>query len=162
MTTSMMLMIALSLPQTTNARGSHDYASTPNWNVGPTALLTQAVGMKVSKDNFWTTQNEPYPSDYKLSGNDYNSTETHCLAALLSGGPVGISDGAGFTNKTLIMRTCRADGRLLQTSRATTAIDDQMVYKAFYNSQFNVWASPFGPKNPGSNRFHFLIKILIF
>ncbi len=113
MATAMNIMISLSMSQTTNARGSHDYASNINWNIGPSALLTQAVGLKISKDNFWTTFDEPYPSDYSLSGNDYNSTEIHAIAATLSGGPVGISDGAGYSNKTLIMRSCTDTGRLL-------------------------------------------------
>ena len=147
MTTSLMLMMALSLSQTTNARGSHDYASDVNWNVGPSMLLTQALGIKLSKDNFWTTFNEPVPSDYTKSGGDYNSTEIHALAALLSTGPVGISDGAGLTNKTLIMRTCAQNGRLLQASRSSCSIDDQFVLEAFGHNSINVWAAPFGPKN---------------
>eukprot|EP01084_Bolivina_argentea_P134746 237573_1 len=147
MTTPMNLLIALSLSQTTNARGSQDYASNHNWNIGPSSLLTQSLAIKISKDNFWTMFDEPIPPHYGKSGPDYNSTEIHALAATLSAGVVGISDGAGYTNKTLIMRSCTSTGRLLQPSRAATSIDDQFVYESFNKNSFNVWGAPFGPKN---------------
>ena len=43
--------------------------------------------------------------------------------ALLSAGPVGIGDGIGYTNATLVSSLCRTDGVLLSPSYSATPID---------------------------------------
>ena len=103
--------------------------------------------MKPSKDNFWTWFNEPIEAGYHPAGPDHNSTDVHAIGAIMSCGPVGISDRSGYTNATLIMRTCRADGRLLQPQRPITAINDQFIKKAFNRDVINVWTTEFGPYN---------------
>ena len=48
---------------------------------------------------------------------------THVLLALLSTGPVGISDAVGATNATLVRRMIRSDGTLLKPARPIVAVD---------------------------------------
>ncbi len=43
--------------------------------------------------------------------------------AILSAGPVGLGDGIGFMNTTLIHRLCRTDGVLLSPSHSATPLD---------------------------------------
>lgn len=49
--------------------------------------------------------------------------ELNAIIATLSTGPVGPSDGAGNHNTTRIMRSCTADGRILQPEKPLTPID---------------------------------------
>ena len=149
--TPMDLMQSLSLSQVTNGRASGDYAGGGNWNIGAGALLWSALGLKPSKDNFWTSFNEPYPAEFHPNGNDHNSTEVHAIAAIMSCGPTGIGDGAGYSNATLIMRLCRADGRLLQPIRPITAIDDQFMEGVFNGNSINVWSTEFGALEENDN-----------
>eukprot|EP01084_Bolivina_argentea_P134749 237578_1 len=138
------LMQSMSLSQVTNGRASGDYASGANWNIGPGSIFWSALDLKPSKDNFWTSFIEPVPSENHPSGPDHNSTELHAMVAVFSKGPTGISDRSGYSNATLIMRLCRADGRLLQPMRPITAIDDQFVYDVFDGKSINVWSTEFG------------------
>ena len=145
------LMQSMSLPQVTNGRASGDYASGSNWNIGAGSLLWSALGLKPSKDNFWTSFLEPVPAGTRVSGTDHNSTDVHAIAAIMSCGPVGPSDRAGWSNATLIMRLCRADGRLLQPRRPITAINDQFLLRVFNNTDMNVWSTEFGPYDSRGN-----------
>jgi hypothetical protein len=74
------------------------------------------------KDNFWTTNvtDNPYQKGSATPKNPGSNVELNTIAAVLSTGPVGISDKIGATNATLIMRTCDANGRLLQPSKPLT------------------------------------------
>jgi len=48
-------MAALAFPAVTNARASEDCgAGSSNWQMGGTFLLLSALGMRASKDNFWS------------------------------------------------------------------------------------------------------------
>ena len=143
MATPMDLMQSMSLPQVTNGRASGDYAGGSNWNIGAGSLLWSALGLKPSKDNFWTSFLEPVPAGTRVSGTDHNSTDVHAIAAIMSCGPVGPSDRAGWSNATLIMRLCRSDGRLLQPRRPITAINDQFLIRVFNNTGINVWSTEF-------------------
>lgn len=49
----------------------------------------------------------------------------------LSGGPVTPSDGIGFSDAALILRSCTSSGRLLQPSRGLTVVDAAAVGRAF-------------------------------
>eukprot|EP01084_Bolivina_argentea_P025902 48160_1 len=145
MATPMDLMQSLSLGQVTNGRASGDYAGSDNYNIGPGALLWSALDLKPSKDNFWTSLNEGPPHYHPSGSDDHNSTEVHAMIAVFSCGPVGISDRSGWSNATLIMRLCNAEGRLLQPSRPITAMDDQFIYDVFNSKSINIWSTEFGP-----------------
>ena len=88
------------------------------------------------KDNFWTTNvtDNPYQKGSATPKNPGSNVELNTIAAVLSTGPVGISDKIGATNATLIMRTCDANGRLLQPSKPLTP--SERMYTEIGNAGF--------------------------
>ena len=126
------LNAAMSLPAVTNGRASGDYAD-PVGNLlqyGTSAVFFSAVGIAPSKDNFWSTPNQPKPRSLQggpppCDGGNRNVTDNflHALVATLSTGPVGFSDALGYTNATLVKSTCAKDGMLLKPSLPLAAID---------------------------------------
>ena len=146
------LLSSLTLSQVTNGRASWDYASSVNWNIGEHTLLWQALKLKPSKDNFWTSYPQT-PQDIPFEfGDDQSSCEVHAIVALMSCGPVGFSDSIGMTNATIIRRLIRGDGRLLQPNRPIAAMDDQMKVNAFGDREekgINVWNTQSGPLQDG-------------
>ena len=56
------------------------------------------------------------------------------LLAVLSGGPYGPSDGAGMANRSLILRSCRADGVLLRVDKPATMVDRALLATDFTSS----------------------------
>ena len=126
MANPMNLLASLEAPMATNGRGSGDYASGYNWDIGPGSLLWHALDLRPSKDNFWTeAAAEPLAPGQKPYGDPRlrNAGTFNAAVALLSTGPVGVSDRAGYTNATIVMHTCNARGDLLQPNRPATAID---------------------------------------
>jgi len=77
-------------------------------------LLLSALGMKASKDNFWTGTRETSP---------------HLCAAVsvLSGGPVGFADALIATNVAVLLPTMAQSGLLLHASRPATALDFSLM-----------------------------------
>merc|ERR1712066_785116 len=55
------------------------------------------------------------------------AAELHVVLALMSTGPVGISDGLGFTNAELAKRMITADGTLLKPSKPVTSVDSSLA-----------------------------------
>ena len=102
---------------------SGDY-QTPSGNLlqyGTSAPIFAALQIAPSKDNWWSTPDQPRPRDLTgaggpppCDGGSRNVTNTflHALVATLSTGPVGFSDALGFTNASLVMMTCALDVRL--------------------------------------------------
>lgn len=123
------IMMSVHFDWVTNARASNDYAMTSNLVEMPAAgLLMWSLGIRPSKDNFWTTNATGSP--YKGGGaNPGTNVELNTIVAALSTGPVGISDKIGATNATLIMATCTADGDLLQTTKPLTPTDRSFVWQ---------------------------------
>jgi len=125
------------LPAVTQIRASDDYnpagdsgnCTPPSCNppvqvdtyyIGTTSLLAWALDLAPSKDSFWSTPTQP--------GNPYGDVAERYPAmqaavAALSRGPVQVSDGVGYSDRSLILRTCDEAGRLLQPSRPATALD---------------------------------------
>jgi len=81
-----------------------------------------------AKDGFWSTAVQ--------SGHPYRDNRTephsalHAAVATLSRGPVTPGDKIGSFNVSLIMRSCRTDGRLLQPDTPALALDAQLVHVA--------------------------------
>ncbi|CAF4488371.1 unnamed protein product, partial [Rotaria magnacalcarata] len=55
---------ALEIPRVTQARVSVDYAihldeRVPQWNIGVSSMLADAIGLAPYKDVFWSSSNEP-------------------------------------------------------------------------------------------------------
>ena len=119
------IMMSVSMDWVTNARASDDYAGgSDNLLTEPhAALLMWALGIRPSKDNFWTSNvtDNPYSVLHRM--NPGSNVELNAITAALSTGPVGISDKIGATNATLIMHTCDAGGRLLQPNKPLTPSD---------------------------------------
>ena len=103
------------------ARASGDFASVYNWDIGAGSILWDAVKLRPSKDNFWTGRyncdNASAPTEplqTELGQAPFgelgyrNDGEFNAAIAVLSMGPVGIADGAGFTNATVVMSTCNS------------------------------------------------------
>jgi hypothetical protein len=117
---------SVEIPAVTQIRASDDYVpgnhgTPPNWNIGGSSILAHALALAPFKDNYWTNSSEP-------GGSCGNAVEPgvalHSAVSTLSAGPVTPSDGIGYSDVELIMRSCRADGKLLQPSRPATYTDE--------------------------------------
>ena len=149
MATPIDVLTSLEFDYVTNFRVSTDYCYGESWRIGISSLLVSALGKAPSKDTLWTTPNNrteipgcPWTADHEESG-----AALHVTLALFSSGPVGISDGPGFTDGELIRRIISADGTLLQPSRPATLIDsliragcssDKHYYEALLDSEILV------------------------
>jgi hypothetical protein len=134
------LLSSLQFPAVTQARASDDYQpGNAQWQIGYTSMLYRALGLAPFKDNFWTTQWQ--------EGNPYGLNEPHTalesIVASLSTGPVTIGDALGKSNRALILKSCRADGRLLQPDVPLHYTDAQIYGSAFGPSSSPV-SSPSG------------------
>ena len=125
------MLVSLRLPAVVQARASSDYAELDTLNVaqlGGSSLLMGAVSIAPSKDTLWTRSPQPPTySDYIRDGT--YTTNPHVqldvTLAVLSLGPVGISDGLGQTDVELISMTYMSsiDGTLLRPSRPLSFVD---------------------------------------
>jgi hypothetical protein len=113
------------MPAVTNFRVSFDFCYGNSWAIGVSSLLVWALGAAPSKDTLWSTPNNftsipgcPWTRDHEAA-----ALELHVVLAVMSTGPVGISDAIGLSNATLLQRTIAKDGTLLQPSKPITAID---------------------------------------
>ena len=120
---------ALDLPAVTNMRVSTDYCYGNSWKIGESSLLVWALGVAPSKDTLWTSSNNHTPSPGCQWQPDHEelAAELHVVLALMSTGPVGISDKIGMTNTQLLKRTITQDGTLLKPLKAITAVDSTFV-----------------------------------
>ena len=116
------LLNSLQFDAATNGRASDDYAGGSNWDIGGPSLLFWAMGMRPSKDNFWSSDGQKRQPGFSQTNPGTNG-ELNAILATMSMGPVGPSDGAGQHNATRILRTCAADGTILQPERPMTPID---------------------------------------
>lgn len=144
------LLQSVEMPAVTQSRASGDYQpGNSQWNIGTSSILLHALGINPYKDNFWTTVTQP--------GNPYARKEINpplqSVVATLSTGPVGPSDMLDHANATLIMRSCNADGKLLQPSRPAMTLSGEILAGAFGGSSMNavngiIWSTvseiPFG------------------
>ena len=121
------LMASLELDAVTNYRASTDYAlSGENIDVGGSALLALGLGLRPSKDNFWTRRPQSAIETGKPwgdRGNPGSNCVLNAMVATLSTGPFGIADKAGSTNTTIVAQACRRDGLIIQPDRPATYID---------------------------------------
>eukprot|EP00047_Mylnosiga_fluctuans_P006639 m.248165 g.248165 ORF g.248165 m.248165 type:complete len:903 (-) comp15649_c0_seq1:81-2789(-) len=112
---------ALNYPAVTNARATDDYgAGGDNWKIGGTSLLLSAVGIRASKDNFWSGSQ---PTD---RGHE-TSPFLQAVVCALSSGPVGFADALFHTNPAVLWPTMAADGRLLHALIPAATIDAQLA-----------------------------------
>ena len=106
-----------------------------------------------STDTFWTSDNgnvattmggcdktKGCPQDHSDVG-----CELHTILAIMSTGPVGFSDAIGQTNVARLMKTCRADGILLQPNKPLTPFDGHL------DQRWRVLQTYSGPPTSPSN-----------
>ena len=126
------VIASAALPAVTQFRGSLDFACdcgaepiTGNWDVGQQALLISSLGLGASKDTFMTSEVEAGINHGQAGGCPVNNghVELDLFVATLSSGPVGFGDGIHDTNRTLLMRCCAEDGKILRADTASTPID---------------------------------------
>jgi hypothetical protein len=140
------MMQALSLPAVTNARASEDnfpggahasgWVKGSRWQIGYTTLFLNAVRLRPFFDVVWsqaTCPGSPY-------GIPRDNIALQITVATLSAGPLGIGDGPGCTNVSLVMSTCMSDGTLLHPSRGATPID-MMYSPAPLTPAGQIWAT---------------------
>ena len=128
MSTPRFILQSLLYPAVTNARASVDFAQDGGGNLyrfGYSAPFISAVGLRPSKDGFWTRGPTQPPDDwYTPAQTDKHPNPTiHAIVATLSMGPVAIQDRVNYTDTALIKRSCMSNGTLLQPSRALSTSD---------------------------------------
>jgi hypothetical protein len=82
--------------------------------------LANVLGVPAFKDCFFSSADVNDQSD-AIDGDRH--AEVEALLAALSGGPIGIGDRIGRTDRDIVMRTCDADGRIRHVDRALAAVD---------------------------------------
>jgi hypothetical protein len=95
------LMESLNMAAVTNYRASGDYAGQNNFDIGGSALLAFAVGLRPSKDNFWTHRPESQVQTGKpwnVGANPGKNCELNAIIATMSCGPVGIAGNHSCTH----------------------------------------------------------------
>ncbi|KAJ1448676.1 hypothetical protein M885DRAFT_573945 [Pelagophyceae sp. CCMP2097] len=72
--------------------------------VGTASLLSYALDLAPSKDSFWSTADQPGNAFGDGTVEKYSAMQA--ATAVLSHGPVQVSDGVGFSDAALIARAC--------------------------------------------------------
>ena len=123
------VLAALEMPAVTNFRVSNDFCYGNSWDVGISSLIVWAGGAFPSKDTLWTSDNKRYavPGCNWTPDHEEPAAELHVVVALMSTGPVGISDGYGMTNVELAKRMISKDGTILKPSKPLTTVDSSIA-----------------------------------
>jgi len=139
------MMHALQLNAVTNFRVSTDFCYGHSWDIGSTSLLAWGLGVAPSKDTLWSTDNGRFsvPGCPWTPDHETPAAELHVVLALMSTGPLGISDAINMTNAELLKRTISADGTLLKPSKPITSVDS-LVAKADYGPNGEVFGTYMG------------------
>lgn len=119
------LMLASTLDRVIAVRTCDDY----RFNDDPAFLwtwfltvnrLADTLGLRVFKDCFFSNP-DVGPGDDAIDGDPH--AELEAALAALSGGPVGVGDRIGRTDRDVVMRTCDDNGRLRLVDRPIAALD---------------------------------------
>jgi hypothetical protein len=129
------VMASVEFPSVTNFRVSFDFCYGESYNIGESSLLVWAMGKSPSKDTLWTTNNgkTSIPGCPWTDDHEGPAAELHVALALLSTGPMGISDAIGMTNASLLSRAIAMDGTLLQPMKPVTAVDSSFLLDSNLN-----------------------------
>jgi hypothetical protein len=126
MSTPADLMEAATLDRVIAVRTCDDYRFAPDpaflWTWFLTVnRLAGSLGLTVFKDCFFSNSHMSDEAD-AIDGDPH--AELEALLAAMSGGPVGIGDRIGRTDREIVMRTCDDDGRLRRLDGPIAAVDD--------------------------------------
>jgi hypothetical protein len=127
------IMQSVEIPAVTQARASDDHVPGDSnivgqWRMGYSSIFSWAVGVAPFKDNYWSSSKQPGGS---CGNNEEVSPGLHNAISVFSAGPVTPGDGVGYSDVQQIMRACGTSGRLLQPTRAMTAINSQILGNVF-------------------------------
>jgi hypothetical protein len=115
-----------------NGRGTGDHVvrnAARGLPLGWSAMLLWSVGLWPSRDNVWTNSTVVVPGL-----NPETTPALQTAMAVLAGGPYGVADVAGAMNRSLVMRSCRADGVLLRPDKPATAVDSTFAGDEIYQT----------------------------
>ncbi|KAJ1449132.1 hypothetical protein M885DRAFT_573240 [Pelagophyceae sp. CCMP2097] len=126
------VLASLDMRAVTNFRTSNDFCYGDSYDIGASSLLVWALGAHPSKDTLWTSANGGFevPGCPWTRDHEEAASGLHLVLALMSTGPVGVSDGLGMTNYALLRRTISADGTLLRPTKALTALDATLARRS--------------------------------
>eukprot|EP01130_Rhizamoeba_saxonica_P013826 TRINITY_DN5943_c0_g1_i1.p1 TRINITY_DN5943_c0_g1~~TRINITY_DN5943_c0_g1_i1.p1 ORF type:complete len:747 (+),score=106.83 TRINITY_DN5943_c0_g1_i1:13-2253(+) len=142
------LLESSKIDKVTQSRASDDYhPDNDQWQVGYTSMLIHSLGIFPFKDNFWSNSDEQVgcPPRYGEC-REYNNV-LEAIVSCLSNGPIGISDGINYVNRSLVMQTCREDGILLKLDRPATVMDHTFLTKTPAIAQISSTTSTLTVKN---------------
>ena len=132
------------LQAVSQAREAKDHVRDPlvySWKEGLSGLLLDSVGLGASVDNIFTSG----PGASETGCGSFNCTEMNphyeTALAALSGGPYAIGDGAGMTDKEMVMHSCRADGTILRTTEQMAMMDAGLREGFDHLQEFDVWSA---------------------
>lgn len=142
MSTPADLILAAHLERVVAVRTSDDYrfADDPAflWTWFLTVnRLANTLGLAAFKDCFFSDP-DVGEGDDPIDGDRH--AELEAALSALSGGPVGVGDRLGRTNREIVLRTCDDDGRLRRVDRAIAAIDD-CLFGAPARGERLMWAT---------------------
>ena len=125
------VLASAEFPSVTQARASGDYhPGGDQWHpVGTTSLFAYALGLAPSKDNYWSTTDQPGAKHYKDHPREPRS-RLQAAVITLTKGPVAPSDAVGHSDISLIMRSAAADGTLLQPGAPAARLDSALLAAA--------------------------------
>ena len=125
------VLASAEFPSVTQARASGDYhPGGDQWHpVGTTSLFAYALGLAPSKDNYWSTTDQPGAKHYKDHPREPRS-RLQAAVITLTKGPVAPSDAVGHSDVALIMRSAAADGTLLQPGAPAARLDSALLAAA--------------------------------
>lgn len=151
--TALDAMQALRFPAVTNIRASTDYQCFVNYRVGPGYLISWALGLRPSKDVWWSSPVQPTLTSGAGCGGNFKvaqhyTSELDAVLALFSTGPVGFGDALNYTNATRVKATATASGLLLQPDKAATPLDWTLFDDLAANIQFANCAAGDFPCSP--------------
>lgn len=130
------VLASVALPGVSNIRASDDddleYAE--RWRIGLTLMLFGALDVHTFMDSVWTRS---APPPYKYA---QNVTELGVAISALSTGPLGLGDGLGATNATLVAAAVAKNGVILKPSLPAVPVD------AYFNRGPGGGAAPGGAR----------------
>ena len=113
----------------TSMRVGEDFDWPTNCDISVTSFLPWSVGLAPSKDSFMSSNRSNTSSSWGppfVQGGVSNMgalPELNAVIAAFSTGPVGLGDGLGATDASVVLPACDAGGRLLQPDRPLLAVD---------------------------------------
>jgi Raffinose synthase or seed imbibition protein Sip1 len=99
--------------------------------------LANVLGLSAFKDCFFSSSDVTDESD-AIDGDQH--AELEALLAAMSGGPVGIGDRIGRTDRDIVMRTCDDNGRIRRVDRAL-AVTDECLFGGPARGDGLMWAT---------------------